>query len=881
MLEKYREKRNFDATPEPGPKVAESGEHPLTFVIQKHDARRLHYDFRLELDGVLISWAVPKGPSLDPKVKRLAVKVEDHPLAYATFEGTIPEGNYGAGKVIVWDEGTYTTDHGGTTRAEMEAVMREDLKKGKLAITMFGTKMHGSWTFVKTHGREEDSWLLMKHEDEFASDTRDILEDADSVRSKFSLDIPPTPKKLPPSVEKAPGGPIPKAMTPMMSVEKNEAFDAEGWTFEVKLDGIRTLATLDRGIVTLVTRNQNDITAQYPEVATAIRALPYRSIVLDGEIVLFDEHGRPTFQGLMERFHLKNTGGIEDLAKRNPVQFFAFDVLHLDGRDLRTLALEDRQKALSEIDLDGGIKRVDSIPTEGKLLYEHAVELGFEGVMAKKLSSKYEAGVRSPNWVKIKSVKTGEFTIVGYTPGEGSRRSAFGSLVMAQQEEGEWVYKGNVGGGFNDQMLDDVKAQLDALKTDKKAIKDRSVVPKNVTWLEPKLIAEVKYANKTRDGRLRFPVFLRFREDLMPTPATVKAASAPAKPPEGVDEIERVLEQLNSGKKDVTLEVGGYSLKVTNLDRPVWPGEGDHPPGTKRDHLIYLAKTSSFIMPHLKNRPVTLTRYPEGAGGTMFFQKHVEKAPEFVKRVNVYSRHNKEARDLILCDNLVTLLWFGQMASIELHPWYSRIVTEPDAHDKGTDFWSNEEAIDASVLNYPDFMVVDLDPYKYAGTEKEGEEPAYNKEAFHDACEVALKTKEMLDGIGAVCLIKTSGKTGLHLFVPIIRTFEYDDVRVMAETIGLHVQSTMPERVTLEWKVTKRVGKVFFDYNQNSRGKTLASAYSPRPSAAATVSFPVPWTNLAQVDPLDYTVHTAPDLLAKHGDLWANILNEKRPLGGA
>jgi len=900
-LEAYDDKRDFARTAEPPPKLPPTGEGPLTFVVQKHAARQLHYDVRLELDGVLLSWSVPKGPALDPGEKRLAVMVEDHPLDYASFEGIIPRGQYGAGQVIVWDNGTYSPDEGGCSfadRAEAEERMRRDLAEGKLSFTLRGRKLKGSWTLVKM-SRGENEWLLIKHRDHLADDERDITKEDRSVICGLSIDdlkngrLPPERDSAGVAFAGLPGvrrARAPDALAPMLATPASEPFSDPAWVFEPKLDGARAIAILRDGKLRLLSRRGLDIANQYPALAAELTLQPAAELVLDGEIVAPDEEGRPSFELLQQRLNLTREADIKRAEAEIAVLYFAFDVLYADGYDLRRVPLERRRGALERVLAPSGrVRLLEQFAAEGEAAYDAAVEHGLEGVLAKRRASTYRDGQRSPDWLKIKSTQSDEFAVGGFTAGQGARASTFGALLLGQYEDGRLVYCGSVGSGFDDRTLVALRQRLDALQRKARPFAGEPELVKGpVTWVEPELVAEVKFAQRTRDGLLRAPVFLHLREDkpaqearrvdAIGAPASV-AGAAPEQPPATAADVGAVLEQLRQKKDRLTLAVQDHKLPVSNLDKELWSRRGRQRALTKRDLLVYLTQVSPVLLPHLRDRPLTLTRYPNGIAGGHFYQKHVDTPrPEFVETVRLWSTHNEGDQDYVICNNLPTLLWLGQLADLELHTWYSRVSPEPDGHALGARFAGSEQDIEASLLNHPDFIVLDLDPYIYSGHEARGDEPELNRKAFAKTREVALWLKDILDRLALSSFVKTSGRTGLHIYVPILRNLDYTAVRAAAETIGKFLLQQHPRDVTMEWTVDKRSGKVFFDHNQNARGKTLASVYSPRPLPEAAVSMPLRWDELGGVYPTDFTLLTAPKRIAEVGDLWAGILDAKKDL---
>jgi bifunctional non-homologous end joining protein LigD len=914
MLQKYSEKRDFEKTPEPAPAEAPAAGGPLIFVVQKHAATRLHYDFRLEVDGVLKSWPIPKGPSLDPLDKRLAVMVEDHPLDYASFEGVIPRGEYGAGQVIVWDAGTYSPDEDGRLswgdREEANRRMREGIEKGKVSVFLRGRKLKGSWTLVKTRQGAND-WLLIKHKDAFADPGRDIVEENRSVISGLTIaDLragrPPgsrTRGRLllrPRDLEGAAAAPLPKTVKPMLASLVERPFSSPEWVFEPKLDGVRALAVIRDGEARLLSRRGLDTTRQYPGVCRDLKIHPDEGLVLDGEIVALDARGVPSFQRLQGRLNLQRDEDIGQAEAQIPVIYYVFDLLYANGYDLRGACLEDRKALLFQMLLpQPRVQLVHAFEQDGEDAFEAAVSLGLEGLVAKKRRSAYEAGRRSNQWLKIKAAREQEFVVAGYTGGSGARAKTFGSLLLGYyDEQGRLAYAGHVGTGFDDRMLRDLLGRLEALRTDEMPFDEpprrgglRFGRPKDVPlyWVRPELVAEVKFAQWTDDGLLRAPSFLGLRTDKdpreagkeAPRPLPPEAAASSSGSTAAVGEAGRVLQQLENPADKLILRVEGHRISLNNLNKELWPEYEGQRALTKRDLLVYLARVSPYLLNHMRDRPITLTRYPNGIHGQHFYQKHWEtKLPQFVDTVMLYSEQYNEDQEYLVCNNLATLLWLGQLAGIELHTWYSRISPEPDGRHLSTRFTGSFENVKRSLLNYPDFIVFDLDPYIYSGDEKPGGEPELNRKAFLRTCEAAFWLKDLLDSLSLSSFVKTSGKTGLHVYVPILRQFDYETVRGFAETIGKFLMSQHPRDITMEWSVPKRKGKIFFDHNQNSRGKTLASVYSPRPRPHASVSMPVRWDELRDVYPADYTILTACGRIEKTGDLWANILDEKHDLAG-
>ena len=889
MPKAYQEKRNFTATPEPEFKRGDSGKGSLTFVVQKHSARQLHYDFRLEVDGVLKSWAVAKGPSDNTDNKRLAVMVEDHPLDYAGFEGVIQEGQYGAGQVIVWDRGTYSPDESGEllfdNRDRAQEEMRKGLTAGKISITLRGEKLKGSWTLVKMKS-SENNWLLIKHRDDYANKQTDILvNDASVISGRTIEDLKsgrmPQPLNLdnqinPAKVEGSVKALFPQQIAPMLATLATAAFSDKDWLFEPKLDGYRTLAFVDNGKVRLQSRNENDFTAHYKNIVTELKSQPSTQIILDGEIIALDARGKQCFQCLQGYLKSINIPHQENVETPSAVIYYIFDILYLDGYDLKKVPLKSRKELLKNVfKPSGNVRLVEHFDTEGEKVYKAAVENGLEGMIAKKQDSVYEAGKRSKTWLKVKKVNSDEFVVAGYTHGIGNRAKTFGALILGFYDDKNILqYAGNVGTGFDADLLAKLKKQLDIISA-KKSPFASDIKQAEAVWVKPQLVAEIKFAEWTQDDRLRAPVFLRLRDDkpaetVRPTGVIemkTKSPTAHDSPKKSVNSD--LLEQLASPANNLVLDVEGHQVSLTHLEKELWPKNDGKQALTKRELIKYMVQTAPYLLPHLKDRPLSLSRYPNGIYGEHFFQKHYQPVPEFVQTVSL-SSHDTPLQEYLICNNTATLLWLGQIGDLELHTWFSRVTSGPDIKvvlkAKGSaDYYAN----------YPDFLIFDIDPYIYSGKEKSGDEPELNRKAFEKTCQVVLELKQILDNIGCPSFVKTSGKTGLHVFVPIMRELDFHGTHSAAETICKLLLQQHPDQVTVEWAVEKRAGKVFLDYNQNVRGKTLASIYSPRPSPQASVSMPLKWEELGKVYPTDFTILTVPERLAYIGDLWAGILEKK------
>ena len=892
QLDAYREKRDFAATPEPPDAIPEGRAGPLAFVVQKHAATRLHYDLRLEVGGVMKSWAVPRGPSADPAVRRHAVMTEDHPIAYSAFEGVIPKGQYGAGQVIVWDAGAYAPEHDRvydfSSREAAEAAMKAAIAAGKISFQLRGRKMKGSWALVKT----SSDWLLLKHDDAMADPDRDLTARDRSVVSGLSLDdiragrLPRHRRApsdyTPAALTGARPAPIPDSLTPMLAGSR-EPFSHPDWLFEPKLDGIRAVARVSHGAASLSSRRGVDLTAAYPGLVAALAAQPVAEALFDGEIVAFDERGVPSFERLQQRMNL--TGAIDIAAAEGgtPVNYMAFDLLHLDGFDLTGVALEERKEALARTLLPAGpIALVEPVQAEGVEAFEGAVALGLEGLVAKRRGSRYLPGKRSDSWARIKARRTADFVVAGFTPGEGLREPTFGALLLASREpDGALAYRGRAGGGFTDAMLAALRSRLDALATDASPFPETPPEAARATFVRPELVVEVEYSETTAAGLLRAPVFKRLRPDKAPEDAIFVLDAPPPAPsaPSLSSEVAAVLAQLDDPRDELRIEVAGHEIPVSNLGKALWPAHDAQRAVTKRDLLRYLAAVAPLMLPHLRDRLITLTRYPNGVGGLHFYQKHAEgPPPEFVETVPVHSEAAGGDRDFLLCNNLATLLWLGQLANLEFHATMARVSPEPDARALPTTFTASRANLEASVLNYPDFLLFDLDPYIYRGDEAPGEEPQLNRKAFARTVEAARALKEILDATALSSCVKTSGATGLHIYVPILRQFPYPVIRSLCETVSGELLARLPRDVTMEWASEKRAGKIFLDVNQNARARNVAAAFSPRAKPGAPVSAPVRWDELDDLYPTDFTVLTAPARFAQTGDLWAGVLDAKQDL---
>ena len=857
-------------------------------MVQKHDASRLHYDFRLESeDGVLKSWAIPKGPSMDPKTKRLAVMVEDHPLDYLHFEGTIPRGNYGAGTVIVWDTGSYSCK---------EPLSRQ-LERGKVSVEVYGNKLKGLFTLIRT--KRENQWLLIKANDKYVSEDDLTLVSPESILSgKSNSDIESEAEAIPYSKLKISNDNNSGSKTtssgtsgtndnsdslflkikPMLAHPFETAFDNKEWVFEVKWDGVRAILFKNNNKIRIQSRNGNDITNRYPEIVNAAKLSlrGCKSAIVDGEIVVLNEEGVPDFHTHQHRMHIQNPHEIMALSVENPSTYYVFDILYKENENVKGLGYLERRELLSSIlKTNVTIRISDYIEEKGTEILRSSKELNLEGIVAKHKRSIYREGIRSRDWLKIKNTKTQDCVIIGYTKGLGSRVNYFGSLVLAvySLDEKKLKFAGHAGTGFNNETLGEIHPKLKALEGSSRPVDKVPYLNRETVWLKPILVAEVKFDEWTRDGILRAPVFLRLRDDKKAEECIIEA-DKPSRNLSQVGNEPKYTKTQNVSKSQNIKPNGIGNVEVTNTSKVYWKATNQHPAYLKGDLIDYYEKISGVILPHLEDRPLSLSRYPNGISGKSFYQKDWDqKKPDFVATAKIHSEHRGDSINYIICNNKETLLWVANLGCIEMHPWYSRIK---DFHSCNTSTLLYEEKCG---LNFPDFIVFDLDPYIYSGKENKGQEPQYNIAGFKSSVDIAHELKDIFRELKISSYLKTSGKSGLHIYVPIANIYSYEQTKSFAEAIAKIMLSKFSKKVTLEWSTSKRKGKVFFDYNQNARGKTIASVYSLRPTADATVSMPIAWKNLDEILPTDFTITNAPDLINKVGDTWHAILSDKQDIG--
>ncbi len=817
QLSAYRAKRSADQTPEPFAAGSSGGGH--LFVVQQHAARRTHYDFRLEMDGVLVSWAVPKGPSPNPADKRLAVHTEDHPVEYGDFEGIIPAGNYGAGAVILWDRGVWIPLEDPT----------EGLEKGKLLFELRGYKLRGRWTLVRT----KQDWLFIKERDAYVSEESTESYPADSVFSGLTVEQLRDGIDSSEDVEQrlaelnAPRSDVTPSRTKVMLAETaRDAFSKPGWLFELKYDGYRLIAGREDGEAVLRSRAGNDLTATFPDIAKAVNRLPYDDFVLDGEVVVHDDRGLPSFQRLQKRGRLSRRLEIQRAAAELPATLYAFDLLGFAGYDVRPVPLETRKALLQEIlPTVGPLRYSEHIAEQGEAMFGQVQQMRLEGIVAKKADSPYRAG-RSADWVKIRADRTDDFVVVGFTDRKGTS-GGFGALIVAQYSGEELIYTGRVGTGFSGAQLDEIRAQLDERLRDEPLCSGPVPTGKGHHWVEPELVCEIRFRELTDDGLLRHPAFLRFRADKPPEECVLEVH--PSEIPEPV------------AVTDTVTDV--HVVPFTNLDKVFWPEEEY----TKGDLIEYYRSVSQWLLPYLRNRPVVMTRYPDGIDGKSFFQKDAPKfAPDWIRRLRLWSEGSERELDYFVAADVESLLYIINLGTIPLHIWSSHV----------------------EALETPDWCILDLDP----------------KEApFTDVVKIARALRSLCQEIELPSFIKTSGSSGLHVLIPLGHQCTYEQSRTLGQLIARVIVVELPEIATITRIPSKREGKVYIDYVQNGHGRLLVSPFCVRPLPGAPVSTPLKWSEVtAKLDIRKHTIKTVPQRMKRlKQDPLIDILNLKPDLNRA
>jgi bifunctional non-homologous end joining protein LigD len=848
-LDEYQSKRDLTKSPEPEAKYHHA-DNGLRFVVQKHAASHLHYDFRLELDGVLKSWAVPKGPSLDPAIKRLAMMVEDHPYEYRNFEGTIPKGNYGAGEVIIWDEGTYHAS-GVIDHRESEKLLRAGLQKGDLKFILEGQKLRGEFALVKIRSDKDNSWLLLKKKDQWASsedvtlENRSVVSDA-TLGEKASKGSAPasrrqpasTTEHLPQEVLAAKGPPqgaadsnsdargsaasMPHDIKPMLATLVEEPFDDPNWIFEIKQDGYRAIAEIEPGAVLLYSRNNLPFNRKFPSVARSLESIP-GSAVLDGELVALDEKGRSYFQLLQN--HLRAGSG--------EISYFVFDLLYLNGKDLRGLPLTSRKQMLRDLLPElPDIRFSDHLTEYGKDFFALAQKNNLEGIVAKKADSVYQTSRRSKDWLKIKIRLQQEAVICGFTEPRGSRK-LFGSLVLGAYDKGRLIHIGFSGGGFDDRILRSIHQKLQEIIQKESPFSTKVKADMGITWVEPVLVCEVAFSEWTDEGLMRQPVFLGLRDDKDPATVVREIPGTDVVESESLPEMPPANRGKNSPTKDQEVTIEGHKIKLSNLNKVFWPEEGF----TKGDVINYYRQIAPIILPHLKDRPESLYRTPNGITEKGFFQKEAgELPPEWMATQEIYSDSNKKNIRYFICQDEATLVYLANLGCIEINPWLSRLQH----------------------LENPDYFVIDLDPEDIP---------------FERVVEAALAVREVLDRAGAIGYPKTSGASGMHIYVPLGAKYDYETAGKFAQVVATLVHKEVPGFTSLVRDPRKRQQKVYLDFLQNRGGQTLAAPYSIRPRPGATVSTPLRWQEVKiGLDLRDFTIRTMLSRVERVGDLFEGVL---------
>ncbi len=798
----------------------------------------MHYDLRLELDGTLKSWAVPKGPSTRVEEKRLAVHVEDHPLEYGGFEGVIPSGNYGAGSVIVWDRGWF--------RSFKPEDPLEQYERGKLELELFGFKLRGRWTLVRM-GKKEKEWLLLKKADGAATLVEAIDRYPESVVTGLTVeemrDVPGMLAALRERIVslEAPRGALSWRDIPLtLATLAERPPSGPDWCFEIKYDGVRVIAVRDGEDIRLVGRSGEEITKRYPEIASALRSLPTPRFALDGEIIAEDESGRPSFQRLQARMGLKRPRDVEAMMARVPVRGAFFDCLGLEGHDLRTLALVDRKELLARVAPPlGTVQRCDHVLEHGEAFFEAASEMGLEGIVAKRLKSRY-TGRRSQDWIKVKCDHRQEFVIGGYTEPQGSR-ARFGALHVGLYEGAKLVYVTKVGTGFDGDALDSIARALQPLPRAKSPFDVGSPAGRGNRWVEPRLVCEVRFTEWTREGGLRHPTFLGMRADKRPKdcrreePVSIEASAQEGAAPGAEDAAPadaRAKAPHSSARPDV---------RLTNVKKVFWP-EGY----TKGDLIRYYESVAPLLLPYLRDRPVVLTRYPDGITGKSFFQKDAPVyVPDWLRTETVHSSDGERDIRYFVIEDTESLRYIANLGTIPIHVWSARVNT----------------------LEHPDWLVLDLDP----------------KEApFTHVVQVARALKTILDEVALPSYIKTSGATGLHVLIPMGRRYSHEETRTFARLLAMLTVESVPEISTVTRSIKGRGGKVYVDFRQNGRGNTIVGPYSVRPLPGAPASCPLRWDEVtARLNPARFTIQTIPERFESMPDPMTDVLGPGVDMGSA
>jgi bifunctional non-homologous end joining protein LigD len=826
-LPEYEAKRDFSITPEPAP--GEIAPHPVpTFMIHKHHASRLHYDLRLEMDDALASWAVPKGPSYDPDVKRLAVQTEDHPLEYGSFEGRIPDGEYGAGDSLIWDRGVYETIPPGQASQQR--------KKGHLHLVFDGEKLKGGWHLVRTRGPSgtKSNWILFKARDELADKGKDIVADApESVVSGRAATRGPERAGQLSAPRRSPEKLLEAVWPPMLATLVAGAPEpASDWVAELKYDGYRAVCALSNGRVQMVTRNALDLNARFPHIARALSKVVVGDAVIDGEIVSVDADGVPHFQLLQD--------GSEDTI------LYAFDLLWLDGQDLRARPLDERRDLLMSLlsRVPVVIKISERVPGDFQTALQDASSCGWEGLVLKRRGSPY-VGTRSKDWIKLKAQKSQELAIVGFTPSSANPKM-IGALLVGVVEDGTLRFAGKVGTGFSNALRGELMRDLKKDALDKPTIAGAPRM-RDATWVTPRLVAQVEFTEWTSDGKLRHPSFVGLREDKSPMECTLEQPKAPphakqktktqtkAKTqPETVTKTTREKAAPRSREKIVNVDDGnGPRVELTNPTRLIYPRDQY----TKEDVAAYFAAVAQPMLRALADRPLALQHWPKGIDGPTWFHQNIgSDAPSWLRRVDTPTRTRGDSVAHLVVDRPEALRFLAQRSALTVHMWSSR----------------------APHFDQPDWVIFDLDP-------AEGE-------TIEQAISVAHALHSLLEELSLPSVPKTTGKRGLHVLVPLLPGHTHEDAIEFAEKIGGAIVSALPQ-ATMERSLSKRKGRLYVDCYQNGYGKTIVAPYSPRAIDGAPVSAPLKWSEVvAGLDPRQFNFATMPARLQKVGDLFLPAL---------
>jgi bifunctional non-homologous end joining protein LigD len=924
-LTEYKNKRHFQKTPEPEGKPASGKGDKLVFVVQKHAASHLHYDFRLELKGALKSWAVPKGPSMNPADKRLAMLVEDHPFDYKDFEGIIPAGNYGAGTVIIWDQGTYEPAEQFATKAEQEKALLKAFYSGSMRIRMNGRKLKGEFALVQSKGREENAWLLMKKTDE-ASSAEDItlkdksvvsgrtLEEVagnkrsrkwisnrsadgklkeeskeEKVTSKQSKKVGKKEEEEPvdqdydtvvkeivsglkgKGKQKMKTAAFPTDLKPMLATLVDQPFDDPEWRYEVKWDGYRALAYVNKGKADLRSRNNNDFNSKFYPVYRALENWQINAVV-DGEIVVVNEDGLSQF-GKLQDWKTEADGEL---------LFYVFDILWLEGVELINLPLTERRQILGQIvPAEGIVKLSESFETSGTEFYKLAQQMGLEGIIAKKADSIYRPDTRTKEWLKIKTEQRHEAVIAGYTRNEGSRKT-FSAVILGVYDKGKLTFIGQAGTGFTDKLQEKMLKALKPLETSKCPFPEEPVINKptrfrpnppkaDVVWVKPELVCEVKYQELSKDGIMRHPSFQGLREDKkakevvrevsVPVETVMaavenetepdlnennndkkekKGAAAPAKKAARKNGAAPLKESgrstlLNPKDETQTKTIAGRELQFTNLSKIYWPKEQI----SKRDMLNYYNQVAPYMLPYMKDRPQSLNRHPDGINGESFYQKNVAGKVEPWITTHAYDNTTSEGnKTFLVCTDEASLMYIAKLGCIEMNPWHSR-VQSPDN---------------------PDWCVIDLDP---------------DNNPFEQVIDAARVVHSILESIDVPSYPKTSGSTGIHIYIPLGAQYSYDQSKQLAELIVTFAHQELGSFTSLERSPARRKGKIYLDYLQNRAIQTIAAPYSLRPKPGATASAPLNWDEVKPgLDMKDFNINTMLERIKSEGDIFKPVLGK-------